>query len=323
MGCRLVRSLPSPTTSLPPIPSPSSRFSPPPFRWKFVGSEGFTPTGAGRSSLAVTAEGTPYLAFVDGANGRKIRVMYYNGVGWWNTGWTGFASLGAADNPSLAVTPGGQPIVAFEDGDKGTVMLFDGRGWMPVGGARFTPGAARSPTLALAADGTPHLAFSDGANGYRGTVMRFNGASWEILGRAGFTDGRRDGGAACMSLALAADGRHVVAYSNRAQGGSVYAMQYDGSGWWAELAGQTPWSQGAVPTWPAAARGMRGGRGWALHSLRGRPGSQAAPPPAPHPRPASPAGMVFPQTLVASAAVHPIFYPLFSQTIPFPPGGWG
>jgi len=109
--------------------------------WVNVGSAGFSAGGAGYISLAIDSNNTPYVAYQDNGNGDKATVMKYTGsgaTGWEYVGSAGF-STGTADFISFAIAPNNTPYIAFLDGsnDKGTVMKYNGGGWVNVGSAGF------------------------------------------------------------------------------------------------------------------------------------------------------------------------------------------
>ena len=95
--------------------------------WVAVGTAGFSTGAAGIDirCLYVDKDGTPYVAYSDGANGYKATVMMYNGTSWTNVGNAGF-SAGAAHSLTLSVS-NGVPYVCYLDhanGDKVNVMKF-------------------------------------------------------------------------------------------------------------------------------------------------------------------------------------------------------
>jgi len=111
-----------PTPYSPGIPTPTNTPAP---SWKNVGTAaGFSAGSAYYTSLYVS-NGTPYVAYSDGANGYKATVMMYNGTSWETVGTAGF-SAGEANSTSLYIS-NGTPYVAYMDGANGgkaTVMNF-------------------------------------------------------------------------------------------------------------------------------------------------------------------------------------------------------
>jgi len=95
--------------------------------WVAVGTAGFSAGEAGIDirGLYIDKDGTPYVAYEDGANGGKVTVMMYNGTSWTNVGNAGF-SAGTVSSLSLSVS-NGVPYVCYLDhanGDKVNVMKF-------------------------------------------------------------------------------------------------------------------------------------------------------------------------------------------------------
>ena len=194
--------------------------------WVPVGSAGFSAGTAASTSLAIAADGTPYVAYQDRGNSFKATVMKFNGISWETVGSAGF-SAGTASFTSLALAADGTPYVAYRDGanrSKATVMKFNGSSWVTVGSAGFSAGSASTTSLALAADGTPYVAYEDYANSNKATVMKFNGSSWVNVGNAGFSAGS----VVSISLVIAVDGTPYVAYGGDS-GATV--KKFDGSLW--------------------------------------------------------------------------------------------
>lgn len=146
--------------------------------WTSVGSAGFSAGEAGSPWLAIAPDGTPYVAYVDAANGYRVAVMRYDDA---STTWSlvggAAASASSAARSKLAIAPSGIPYVAFQDQDhqsEVTVKRYDAASmtWQAVGGARFSPGTTDDIGFAIAPDGTPYVAYVDTAHGNRLTVER-------------------------------------------------------------------------------------------------------------------------------------------------------
>jgi hypothetical protein len=147
--------------------------------WAPVGSMGFSAGEAPNVSLALDAQGTPYVAYRDFANGYKATVMKYDGSNWVPVGSPGF-SAGDGNYIRLALDAQGMPYVAYEDwanGHKATVMRYNGTGWAAVGSPGFSAGYAQSTSLALDAQGSPYVAYTDCGNGGKATVMAYLASS--------------------------------------------------------------------------------------------------------------------------------------------------
>jgi len=180
-------------------------------------------------SLAIAADGTPYVGYNDRDNGYRATVKRFDGESWRTLGRAGF-SAGYA-HPRLAAAAGrlyaaySEPLQ--ERAGKATVMQFDGNDWQPLGRAAFTTGRADYLALAAAPDGTPYIAYSDGANNDRATVMRFRAGFWETVGDAGFSAGR----AGYFVLRIAAADDIYLIYEDAVKGDGATVMRFDGSRW--------------------------------------------------------------------------------------------
>ena len=197
--------------------------------WVPVGAAHFSTSLADRPDLAFAPDGTPYVAFGDGAHGSRTSVMKYSGSSWVYVGAAGF-SAGQPGDLNLAIAPDGTPYLAYQDGgngNKATVMKFNGTAWTLVGPAGFSADVAWSSCLAFAPDGTPYIGYSDKAKSYFVTVMKFNGTNWVAVGTAGFTAGAAD----FPTLAFARDGTPFVTYSDHATSQRATVMKYNGSAW--------------------------------------------------------------------------------------------
>lgn len=96
--------------------------------WVNVGTAGFSAGVSDYTSLAFNpSTNEPYVAYLDGANGRKATVMMFDGTSWVDVGAAGF-SAGIAEYTSLAFNPStNQPYVAYMDimnDGKATVMKY-------------------------------------------------------------------------------------------------------------------------------------------------------------------------------------------------------
>jgi hypothetical protein len=195
--------------------------------WQTVGSVGFSAGGVEYTSLAIY-NGTPYVAYSDGANSNKATVMKFNGSSWEVVGSAGF-SAGETHSNSLALDASGTPYVAYSDQGnswKTTVMKFNGSSWVNVGSAGFSAGEVFYTRLALDASGTPYVLYNDGGYSGKATVMKFNGSSWVNVGSAGFSAGE----AYQPSLAIY-DGTPYAAYTDYGNDAKATVMKFNGSNW--------------------------------------------------------------------------------------------
>ncbi|PZF74926.1 T9SS type A sorting domain-containing protein [Taibaiella soli] len=92
--------------------------------WSAVGADNFTAGAAKYVSIAVTPDGTPYVAYSDASIGNKTTVMKYDGTQWIIVGNAGI-SAGTAIFNSLTLDASGNPIVAFADqGNSGKTIVM-------------------------------------------------------------------------------------------------------------------------------------------------------------------------------------------------------
>jgi len=217
--------------------------------WETLGGAGFTAGQAEYVSLCIDNNGTPFLAFQDDANSKKVSVMKYDSgsKSWAYLGYPAFSSQSQTFylSPRWLVAVNGTPYVAYWDEaltGKATCMKYNGADWVSVGTAGFTAGQAAGISLALY-NGKPCIAFTDGdqsvVNKYRATVMNYDGSSWQVLGAPRFSAGEGH------STSLFVDnGIPYVAYSDYIYGHKAVLVKYN-SGTWQNAGGST-FSAGSV-----------------------------------------------------------------------------
>ncbi|MET4576947.1 IPTL-CTERM sorting domain-containing protein [Ottowia thiooxydans] len=222
--------------------------------WEAVGAVGFSARPASHTSLSFGPDGSPYVAYVDAANGDSANVMRLDSTGtvWEVVGAPGF-SAGGAPYTSLSFGADGKPYVAYQDaanGYKASVMRLNSTGtaWEVVGMPGFSAGEAYYTSLSFSPgpDGKPYLAYMDNANGNKASVMRLNsaGTAWEAVGVAGYSAG----GANDPSLAFGPgpDGKPYVAYQDDVKGGKASVIRLNSAGTAWEAVGVAGFSAGVA-----------------------------------------------------------------------------
>jgi len=194
-----------------------------------VGSPNFSAGQIENISIAIDSSGTPYVAYMDVANGAKATVMKFNGTDWVGVGSPGF-SASWAEETAIALDTGGTPYVVYDDAlhyHSASVMKFSGGSWVLVGSATLSDTTASAPAIAIDKSGTPYVVYSDGIYGGAATAQKFNGTSWVFVGSPGFTPhtGASD---AFNSIAIDNTGNPYVAFSDQAY---ASVMKFDGSSW--------------------------------------------------------------------------------------------
>jgi hypothetical protein len=150
--------------------------------WVTLGSPNFS--SASEPCLS-GYNGTPYLAFLDTANGNNIIVMDYTAGAWATVGNADFA--GGNENYLSLDATSGTPYVAFCDNNNGsmaTVMKYNGSAWVNVGTPGFSAGMIGYTSLSVN-NGIPYLEYQDIPNMQGATVQEFNGTNWVPLGTPG------------------------------------------------------------------------------------------------------------------------------------------
>jgi hypothetical protein len=208
--------------------------------WKPVGIKGFTNEQVGYTSIALSKNGTPYIAYRnnDGGGNGKLTVMKYDSTqnNWiyvgspsFSDGWVVFVSI-ALDSNDI-------PYVAYSDqsdinnSNKVTVMKYIGEGstgWVPVGQKRFSNAEANYTSLVLDSNGTPYVGYSECEDNCQATVMKHTGlgtTGWEPVGIPKFSVGQAN----YLSLALDRNQSPYVAYVGDSLQATV--MKFDNTNW--------------------------------------------------------------------------------------------
>ncbi len=196
--------------------------------WVLVGSSNFTGGDITTPSLAIAADGTPYIGFADAGTNVPC-VMYLNGADWSYLGVVhGFASISVL-NTSLAMSSGSQPYIAFYDGSNGgKISAFDFTGtWNQLGVPGFSNNAADLPSIALDPGDIPYVGYFDTILS-KAVVKKFFSPSWVTVGSA---SGFSPGAVSYLSLAIAPSGKPYLGFRDDYFGYKASVMSYDGSSW--------------------------------------------------------------------------------------------
>lgn len=193
-------------------------------QWNVVGTTGFSDGEAYSQSIALDGE-TPYVAYIENANGAKPTVMKFDGTSWVVVGSAAFTAA-EVDEISFAVS-GGIPYVAFTNKSDGklSVVKYNGTGWVNLGAANFTESGASSISLAFG-NGVPYVAFQDWQSS-KVSVMTLDGGSWSYVGSAGFSTGWMAG-----VINIAVEGSTpYVSYRDYGASYKASAMKFNGTNW--------------------------------------------------------------------------------------------
>jgi hypothetical protein len=225
--------------------------------WEEVGAGSATGGGISNNggtsrnpSVAVTPDGTPYIAWHDSSDGDyEIYVRRWNGSSWEEVG-AGSASGGGISNnsgnsyyPSMAIAPDGRSYVAWEDWSDGNweiyVRRWNGSSWEEVGagsasggGISNNGGTSQWPSVGVAPDGRPYVAWQDDSGGnFEIYVRHWNGNSWAEVGTGSANGGGisdNSGWSAGTSVTVAPDGTPYVAWADSSGGDyEIYVRRWE------------------------------------------------------------------------------------------------
>jgi hypothetical protein len=229
--------------------------------WEEVGEGSATENGIGDNdgvsrepSVAIGLDGNPIVAWHDNSAGERnyeIHVRRWDGSAWAEVGTGSATGSGISGNdgysthPSLAIAPDGTPYVAWSDDSHHSgkpeiyVRRWDGNHWVEVGASSATEGGisdggdiAVYPSIAIAPDGTPYVAWATYAEIY---VRRWDASNWVEVGAGSATGGGisdTGGWSSVPALAVAPDGRPIVAWEDGNSGyRQIYVRRWDGAHW--------------------------------------------------------------------------------------------
>jgi hypothetical protein len=191
-------------------------------QWAALGSAGFSTGTANYQTIAYAPDGTPYVAYQDGANSNRTTVMKYNGTAWVVVGTAGFSS-GSADLQKIAIDASNTPYVAYRQASLLIVQKFDGTNWVAVGSSLGFVGDALD--MAVANDQTVYVGYADIANS--ATVQKFDGTNWVTVGSASFSVGTAE----YHSLAISPNNEPYLAYRDGGLSSKIMVKRFNGSAW--------------------------------------------------------------------------------------------
>ncbi len=229
------------------------------YLWSEIGSHSASEGGISNTSfalhpsIAVTIDGTPYIAWEDGSSGNtEIYIRQWDGVNWtevssYSASGGGISNTpGQSEAPMLVATQDGTLYLAWQDNSSGNeeiyVRQWDGTTWTEVGAGSASGGGISNtsdnsvhPALALSAEGVPYLAWEEEQVGTSEIYVRqWDGSNWVEVGTGSASDGGISNNAGdSLHPSLAVSGGTVyVAWEDTSSGDSqIYVRQWDGSSW--------------------------------------------------------------------------------------------
>jgi hypothetical protein len=227
--------------------------------WEEVGAGSATGGGISNNnstsdfvSLAIAANGTPYIAWSDSGDGdTEIYVRRWNGASWEEVG-TGSAGGGGISNnsgnsfePRLVFAPDNTPYVAWYDVSDGDTEIYvrswNGSSWIEVGAGSATGGGISNntgssiyPAIAVASDGTPYITWEDNSSGGDTEIFvrRWNGSSWVEVGNGSANgEGISNNSGVSSNPSLALGIPYIAWYDDSSGNNEIYVRRWNGADW--------------------------------------------------------------------------------------------
>ena len=199
-------------------------------QWHFVGNRYISFSYTSWTSVAIDANGTPYVCYHDDSGNDKFLVKKFNGSSWATVGAASWiAGNTQLTNICMSIAENGLTpyVIGFDNTYYGSVQKFDGSHWVTVGNAMFTGYRPQDLRMTVARDGTPYVVFSEYDSMVRISVMKYDGQGWQYVGgRYQSTDWAQYDAIACDSASTP-----YIAFSDWSAGQSATVMKFDGIGW--------------------------------------------------------------------------------------------
>lgn len=128
---------------------------------------------------------------------------------------------------AMAVNPiDRQPYLFYQHtmaspANKGSVVKWDGTGFVRVGAPQFTAGRIYQPDITFGSDGTPYVFYADNATtpANKPTVMKYSHGDWSTVGSAGYGDAMNTSSGS--SFVVTDEGHFLSFYMQNSAGGGV------------------------------------------------------------------------------------------------------
>ncbi len=203
--------------------------------WSVLGSAGIS-AGAVNYSIGIatitTLNGNEvFVAYSDAANGNRLTVMRWGGLGWAPEGGAGSQSTDEASSINMTVANNGDMFVAYSDLGSGTKAFVKKRvsgAWTNIGGSGISAGIADD--IDIACDNItnqPYIVYKDATASGKATVRKYNGTTWSTVGITGFTSNT----VSDCSIAVDKLNRPNVSYNDGSVNNRATVRYYDGSTW--------------------------------------------------------------------------------------------
>jgi uncharacterized protein YjdB len=193
--------------------------------WVSVGgSVSGTTNNANHTSIAVTAGGTIYVAYLEAVSAIfGVKTFNTTSGSWEFVGGSAIASGGIG---SVAVDHAGVPYICYADGTVSgriTVKKFVSGSWTTVGAPGISIGAAwgRNP-IAFNSANEPYICYGDDSVSTGLMVKKFNGTTWVTLGSGVSIPG----GGSHSAIAIDGSDNVYVAYSDATAGGKISVKKF-------------------------------------------------------------------------------------------------